>query len=372
VADARQLGPASRRVTLADVARQAGVSRAAASYVINGKPGVGPATRERVLAIAEELGFRPNRLARGLRQGHSKAIGLLLADVSNPFYTEIAAGVLDAARSLDYKVFLSNTSDDSRQQAGEAHALLDHRCDGLIFTTLTSADRHMLQQLMRHCVPFVQMVRRVPGIAADFVGIDDESGGRAAGEYLLTLGHRNIAMVVGPQQSSASRARAHGFCQALAQRGVSMPPQRQAESPLTREGGYRAARRLLSAVPRPQAVACGNDVIALGVIDAAIEVGLQVPGDVAVIGYDDMSFASSRLVELTTIRQPRHEMGAEAARLLVKRIQDPDALPCERIFPHQLVPRRTCGEDLQRNQPGPPATRRSRVISTAAAKGSRV
>jgi LacI family transcriptional regulator len=372
VADASQPRPASRRVTLADVARQAGVSRAAASYVINGKPGVGPATRERVLAIAEELGFRPNRLARGLRQGHSKAIGLLLADVSNPFYTEIAAGVLDAARSLDYKVFLSNTGDDSRQQAGEAHALLDHRCDGLVFTTLTSADRRLLEQLIRHGVPFVQMIRRVPGIAADFVGVDDESGGRAVGEHLLTLGHRDIALVLGPQQSSASRARAHGLCQALARRGISVPPQRKAESPLTREGGYRAARRLLDATPRPQAVACGNDVIALGVIDALIDVGLRVPADVAVIGYDDMSFASSRLIELTTIRQPRHEMGAEAARLLVNRISDPDALPCERIFPHQLVPRRTCGEDLHRSQPRQPAADRSRPLRTAAVKRSRI
>lgn len=360
--------PIRRRVTLADVARQAGVSRAAASYVINEKAGVGAATRERVLAVAEELGFRPNRLARGLRQGHSKAIGLLLADVSNPFYPEIAAGVLDTAKCLDYKVFLSHTGDASRQQASEAHALLDHRCDGLIFTTLTSADRHLLEQLMRHGVPFVQMVRRVPGIAADFVGIDDESGGRAAGEHLLTLGHRDIAMVLGPQQSSASRARAYGFCQALARRGLTVPPRRQAESPLTREGGYRAARRLFSAVPLPQAVACGNDVIALGVIDALMDVGLRVPGDVAVMGYDDMSFASSRLIELTTIRQPRHEMGAEAARLLVNRITDPDAPPSERIFPSQLVPRRTCGEHLQRNQPGPAAAGRGRAGSTAAAK----
>lgn len=364
-------GPIRRRVTLADVARQAGVSRAAASYVINGKPGVGQASRERVLAVAEELGFRPNRLARGLRQGHSKAIGLLLADVSNPFYPEIAAGVLEAAKSLDYKVFLSHTGDDSRRQASEAHALLDHRCDGLIFTTLTSADRHLLEQLMRHGVPFVQMVRRVPGIAADFVGIDDESGGRAAGEHLLTLGHRDIAMVLGPHQSSASRARAYGFCQALARRGITVPPQRQAESPLTRDGGYRAARRLFSAAPPPQAVACGNDVIALGVIDALMDVGLRVPGDVAVIGYDDMSFASSRLIELTTVRQPRHEMGVEAARLLVTRIQDPDALPSERIFPHLLVPRRTCGEELHRSQPRTPGSDRGRVASTAA-KRSRV
>lgn len=340
-----------RRVTLADVARQAGVSRAAASYVINGKPGVGQLTRERVLAVAEELEFRPNRLARGLRDGRSKAIGLLLADVSNPFYPEIAAGVLEAAKSLDYKVLLSHTGDDAREQASETHALLDHRCDGLIFTTLTVADQRLLTQLKRHGIPFVQLVRRVQGIVGDFVGIDDESGGRVAAEHLLALGYRDIAIVAGPQRSSASRARAHGLSRALADHGVALPPQRWAESSLTREGGYLAAQALLAAARPPRAFACGNDVIALGVIDGLMDSGLQVPSDVAVIGYDDMSFASSRLIGLTTIRQPRHEMGAEAARLLISRIQEPDSPPRERILPHHLVPRRTCGELLHRAWP---------------------
>lgn len=360
---ARLPGPTRRgRVTLADVARRAGVSSAAASYVINGKPGVADATRARVLEVAKELGFRPNRLARGLRNGRSKAIGLLLADVSNPFYPEIAAGVLDAAKSLDYEVFFSHTGDDPRRQASEAYALLDHRCDGLIFTSLTSADRRLLEQLIRHGVPFVQLVRRVPGVAADFVGIDDEAGGRTAVEHLLELGWRDIAVVAGPRQSSASRARAHGLCQALVTHGIALSPGRCTESSLTRDGGYRAARRLLRAGRPPQAIACGNDLIALGVIDALMDADLHVPRDVAVIGYDDMSFASSRLIELTTVRQPRHQMGAEAARLIVHRICAPDSPPSERILPHKLVARRTCGEDLRRLVPEIQPARRQRTL----------
>lgn len=347
-----------RRVTLADVAERAGVSRAAASYVINGKPGVGPAARERVLAAAEELEFRPNRLARGLRDGHSRAIGLLMADISNPFYPEIAGGVVETAKGLDYKVFLSHTGDDLRQQASEVYALLDHRCDGLILTTLTDADRHLLEQLIRHDVPFVQLVRRVPGVVTDFVGVNDESGGRVAGEHLLALGHRDIAVVAGPQRSSASRARAHGLCHVLASHGIALPPNRWAESGLTREGGYQAVRRLLESASRPHAIACGNDMIALGVIDGLMDAGLRVPSDVAVMGFDDMSFASSRLIGLTTVRQPRHEMGVEAARLLINRIQHPHAPPSERILPHRLVPRRSCGESVQRPQPHPPMANR--------------
>lgn len=359
----QRTGLTPRRVTLADVARQAGVSRAAASYVINGKPGVGQATRERVLAAAEELEFRPNRLARGLRVGHSKAIGLLLADISNPFYPEIAAGVVETAKALDYKVFISHTGDDSREQASEVYALLDHRCDGLILTTLTNADRHLLGQLTRHAVPFVQLVRRVPGIMADFVGVDDESGGRMAGEHLLSLGHRDIAVVGGPQRSSASRARAHGLCQALASHGIALSPQRWVESSLTREGGYQAAGRLLTAARLPQAIACGNDMIALGVIDALMDAGHLVPRDVAVIGYDDMSFASNRLIGLTTVRQPRHEMGVDAARLLINRVQHPDAPPCERIIPPRLMPRRSCGEGFRRQWSRPPPANRRQVAA---------
>jgi len=353
------------------VASRAGVSRAAASYVINGKPGVGQATRERVLAAAEELEFRPNRLARGLRHGHSKAIGLLLANISNPFYPEIAAGVVETAKALDYKVFLSHTGDDSRQQASEVYALLDHRCDGLILTTLTNADRYLLEQLTRHGVPFVQLVRRVPGTMADFVGIDDESGGRVAGEHLLALGHRDIAVVAGPQRSSASRARAHGLCQTLASHGITLPPQRWAESGLTREGGYQAARRLLTADRSPHAIACGNDMIALGVIDALMDAGLHVPKDVAVIGYDDMSFASSRLIGLTTVRQPRHEMGVEAARMLINRVQHPDSPPGERILPHGLVPRRSCGEAFRHPRFHPPPAKRRHVAASPTERRTR-
>lgn len=183
---------------------------------------------------------------------------------------------------------------------------------------------------------------------------------------MLTLGYRDIAMVLGPQYSSASRARAYGLVQALARRGIRLSPQRQTESPLTREGGYRAARRLFSAAPLPQAVACGNDVIALGVIDALMDLGLRVPGDVGVIGYDDMSFASGRLIGLTTVRQPRHEMGAEAARTLVNRMRHPSLAPSERILPHQLVPRRTCGERLGRSRPCALASDRRPVNTTAA------
>jgi LacI family transcriptional regulator len=332
-----------RRVTLSDVAERAGVSIAAVSYVLNGRGGVGEEKRRHILQIAEDLGFRPNRLAKGLRDGRSKVLGLLLADIANPFYPEIAAGVLDAAAEIGYEVFLGHTGDRSIVQLREVGALLDHRCDGLIFTSLTDEDRPLLSRLLEDQVPFVQVVRRVTNVPADFVGIDDEAGGRQSVCHLLSLGYRDLAIVAGPRASSASRNRARGFERALAEHGIVLPAGRRVECELHRDKGYQAASQLFDRAGRPDAVACGNDVIALGVIDAIIDRGWKVPDDIAVIGYDDMSFASSRLVELSTVRQPREQMGREAVRLITERIEEPSLQPREVVLSHELVVRRTCG-----------------------------
>ena len=344
-------GAGIKRVTLIDVARHAGVSTAAVSYVLNGRGGVGQETRQRVLRSAEELRFRPNLLATGLRQGRSKVLGLLLADIANPFYPEFASGVLAAASEYGYEVFLAHTGDQRSAQEREVRALLDHRCDGLVFTTLTAADRPLLDELLTARVPFVQAIRRVSGVAADFVGSNDESGAYEAVNHVLSLGYRDVALIVGPQVSSASHDRATGFRRALGEAGVEVTEDSYLECELSHHGGYRSCELLLSRRGAPRAIACGNDVIALGVIDALMDAGLRVPRDVAVIGYDDMSFAASRLVELSTVRQPRRRIGAEAVRLLVERIENPTRPPTELVLPHGLVVRRTCGARLRRRKP---------------------
>jgi LacI family transcriptional regulator, galactose operon repressor len=340
----------TRRVTLVDVARSAGVSIATVSYVVNGRGGVGEQTRRRVLRAAEELDFRPNRLATGLRRGRSKVLGLLLADIANPFYPEIASGVIDAATRFGYEVFLGHTGDRPEVQKREVRALLDHRCDGLIFTTLAIQDRPLLDELLAARVPFAQAVRRVPGVAADFVGIDDESGGYQAAAHLLSLGYRDVALIVGPQFSSSSHNRASGFHRALREAGVRPAEHRYLECALSREEGYRSCQRLLASGGPPEAIVCGDDVIALGAIDALMDAGLRVPGDVAVIGFDDIPFAASRMIELSTVRQPRAQIGAEAVRLLSRRIEHPAEPPTELILKHELVVRRTCGARLSRRR----------------------
>ncbi len=339
-------GSRRRRSTLADVASLAGVSIAAASYVVNQRPGVGDEIRKRVLAAADELNFRPNLLARSLRRGKSGVMGLLLADLGNPFYTEIAAGAIDAAAGLGYQVFLSQTAERLEVRCSEVEALRDHRCDGLIFTDLTNQDRLLLDELLAARVPLVQAVREVSGIGADHVGIDDQQGGHDIVDHLIGLGYRRFGVLTGPQASSSSFRRFAGVRMSLAQAHIPLPRQCWAEGDLTRDCGYDLTYDMLTQSTRPQVLVCGNDMIALGAIDRVVDMGLKVPDDVAVVGFDDMALSSSRLIQLTTVRQPLREIGAEAVRLLAERIQQPMLAPREVVLAHHLVVRRSCGAEL--------------------------
>jgi len=352
-----------RRATTADVARQARVSTAAVSYALNGRPGVSEESRRRVVAAAEELGFRPNRLARGLRRGKTRVLGLLLADIANPYYPEIASGVVEEATSRGYEVFLSHTGLRQELQAREVGALCDHQVDGLIFTSAIEGDRPLLEGLLRERMPFVQVVRRLENLAADFVGMADKTAGREVGEHIVQIGRRRPLILNGPAESSASRARLTGYREGLSAHSVTLLRQDLVNGELTRESGYRRAAAALDArLEMPDALICGNDMIALGAIDAVLERGLSIPDDVAIVGYDDMFFASSPLVQLSTVRAPRQEMGAAAVQILLDRIEDADTQPRTVILPHSFVPRRTTGTDRSLFFQGGPHSPHSKEI----------
>lgn len=343
MAGEQQGGRATRpRATLADVARRAGVSIATVSFVMNGRDGVGDQTRAHVLRIAEEVGFRPNRLASGLRTGQSRVVALVLADITNPFYPDIAGGVIAAAAEAGYEVFLSHSGVDGNLDAEAVQALCDHQCAALIFTSLMLSDGPMITDIVPAEVPLVQVVRRVPGLEADFVGIDDRGGAHEAATHLIELGHRDFALLVGPLSSTASRERSLGFREALTTARIEVGGDRVLACQLTVESGFESAVRLLaSRAEPPTAVLCGNDLIALGAIDAFVDHGLAVPGDISVVGYDDIWFSSSRLVQLTTVRQPRDAMGRVAVSLALDRLADPQLAPRDVVLPHEFVLRRT-------------------------------
>jgi DNA-binding LacI/PurR family transcriptional regulator len=191
-------------------------------------------------------------------------------------------------------------------------------------------------------VPIVQVVRRVPGLEADFVGIDDRGGAREAAQHLVDLGHRDFALLLGPLSSAASHERSLGFREVLGNAGLEVGANRVVACQLTVDAGYQGAASLLAShAEPPTAVLCGNDLIALGAIDALVDRGLTVPGDVSVVGYDDIWFSSSRLVQLTTVRQPRDAMGRAAVSLALDRLADSHIAARDVILPHEFVLRRT-------------------------------
>jgi LacI family transcriptional regulator len=339
-----------RRTTMNDVARVAGVSSASVSYALTGAPGVSDELRERIRAIANELGYRPSLVAQGLKTGRARSIGLLLADISNPFYTEIAAGAVDVAGDEGYEVLISHLGfgqdtdgdDADTRLAMVARAHVDRYSSGLMLTSLVEGNRPLLDELRRAHVPVVQLYRRVPGEPSDWVGIDDHAAAEDVMNHLIATGRRHIAVLGGQRSSSASMARSAGFVDALRAAGLQPAnPDRGLWGGMSRRSGYERARELFAGDTPIDAVACGNDVIAFGVLDACRDAGRAVPDDVAVTGVDDMTFASVGPLQLTTVTVPREQIGRRGVKLLLRRIEGDSGPPVEEVLPHRLRVRDT-------------------------------
>ena len=338
---ARQGGGRPRRVTMSDVARQAGVSSAAVSYALSGAPGVSDERRQRILAIADEMGFRPSRIARELRSGTTKAIGLLLADIANPFYTEVAGGVVAAAAEDGYEVFVSHVGVDGSRQSDVAFAQVDRNCSGLIFTSLVATDKPLLDKLRNENIPVVQLYRKLEDEPSDWVGIDDYSASFEMASHLVATGRRKVAVLGGPDTSSVSVNRMAGYRDALDKAGLRAINEPDLWGELTRTSGALRARALFAEHPETTAVVCGNDLIALGVLDVCREIGKRVPEDVALTGFDDMSFSSAGPLQLSTVTVPRDLMGRRAARMLLQRIAGDESPPRNEQLPYGIQVRDT-------------------------------
>ena len=331
-------------VTIKDVARRSGVSKATVSRVLNNIPVVKEDTRRAVLEATRALGYTPNALARGLMTKRTKTIALVISDIRNPFFPAVARGVEDLMNNYNYNVMLCNTDGRPEKEAAYIELVLEKRVDGIIFTSVRTGASD-LSRLQRRGLPFVLAGRTLPGIDADVVIVDSVLGGYQATTHLLKLGHARIGYVSGPAGVSASADRYKGYEQALRQNGLDPSPELTAEGDFTQEGGYSAASRLLSLKTPPTAIFCANDFMAIGALEAIHEKALKVPEDVAVVGFDDIPFAGLRSIQLTTVMHPKYDLGAIAARMLIERIENPGAGKPTRqvILPPRLIVRRTCG-----------------------------
>jgi len=318
------MSPAARRVSITDVARHAEVGLGTVSNVLNHPEKVAESTRTRVLRSIDELGYVRSESARQLRAGRSRTVGLVVLDMRNPFFTDLARGAQDAAASAGLQVVLCNTDERPDREEGHLASLVELSPLGvLVVPSDTDVDRYEL--LRRQRVPFV-FVDRAPGAPiACSVGVDDQAGAYSAVAHLLSLGHRDIALVIGPTRLAQVHDRVAGAEAAVADAGLPATTLTRVEcAALTFESGRDAAQRLLGAPHRPTAVFCANDLMALGVLQVVTQHGIPVPAALSIVGYDDIEFAGAAAVPLTSVRQPSARMGEVGISLLLEEVADSD------------------------------------------------
>ncbi|WP_434443159.1 LacI family DNA-binding transcriptional regulator [Lentzea sp. E54] len=309
-------------VGIRDVAQHAGVSNATVSNVLNRPDVVAPATRQRVLAAIEELGFVRNESARQLRAGRSRVLAYVVLDASNPFFTDVARGVEDAAREAGFALFLCNSASDGGREREYLELLHEQRVEGILITPVDAESA----QLTDRGTPVVLVDREATEGSRCSVAVDDVLGGELAVTHLIENGHTRIAMVGGPMSIQQVRDRREGALRALANAGLPPESLTVLETRGLRVAEGRGAGERLVGLPasrRPTAAFCANDLLALGLLQSMTQQGLRVPDDLAVVGYDDIEFAAAAAVPLTSVRQPREQLGRTAAQLLLSE-NDPD------------------------------------------------
>jgi LacI family transcriptional regulator len=331
------------RATIKDVARACGLAPSTVSNALSGSGHVRADTRAQVLDAAKRLGYRASSMARGLRMQRSWSVGLLLADIANPWFPELVRGVEDVLWSAGINLALCNTDYQAEKEDAYLRHLIDKQVDGLILAS-TGAESTAVARLQGEGIPLVMLNRRHGSVVTDYVGMDNEGGIEAAIDHLAELGHRRIGFIAGRIGSSAANERREGYRRAMATRFGPPPPELSAQGDYSIGSGAVAAHRLLDLARPPTAIVSANDFMAYGAIEAITKAGLSVPGDVSVTGFDDILVSGLSLIGLTTVRPPTWKLGATAAELLLERIGKKAAGPRKSIIlPSELVVRATTG-----------------------------
>jgi len=313
------------------------VSTASRALDDNRSTMVRPETVDRVRRAAAELGYRVNRMARGLKTNRSFTIGMLIPDITNPFFPPIVRGAEDALAEDGYTLVLANTDNDQDKEHRHLIRMLERQVDGLLLAMARRRDP-LVEDLLGGSTPMVLVNRTIDRGGVPAVIPDDQAGMTLAVEHLYQLGHRWLAHVAGPSDTSTGARRAAGFSAAVSLLGLPDPLVREAPA-FSDAAGREAARPVFARTPHPTAIVAANDLIALGVIEAGEEVGLRCPDDFSVVGFNDMPFADRFRPSLTTVRIPEYEIGLRAAGVLLGRIDQPDRPPETILIAPELVVR---------------------------------
>lgn len=325
----------SKRSTINDVAKMAGVSKATVSAVLNDTGTVRGSTRERVLEVMEHLNYRPSVAAAHTAGPKGRSIGLVIKEIDNPYYGEVVTGARAAALEAGYTLLVTSSEGDYEAERRAVELLQAKDVDGLILTPVLdeTADLSHLFELKRRNFPFV-LLEQIRGVPASLVDIDNVEASRKTVEYLIGQGHGRIAHFAGPAYSTHSQERVDGVRMACSASRIIFGEDDLVRAGAHAEDGYEAAMAFFrdrSAADRPTAVTCYNDLVALGVVRALIELGLSIPDDVSVVGFDDIHLLEYLPLRLTSVRTPKFRMGQIATQMLVRHIEAKEALPPQKL-----------------------------------------
>ena len=329
--------------TIHDVAKLAGVGAITVSRVINNYGYISQETRERVEKAVAELGYVPNTLARSLRSKRTNTLALIVTDITNPFFTTLARGVEDTASAAGYTVIFCNTDESETKEARYLQVLLEKQVDGFLLVPARSHPE-TIQKIQRNGGHVVILDRRVDGIDVDRVLCDSEDGAYQLTRYLLSLGHRRIAILSGPEGVSTADDRVAGYCRALVDAHIPAADQTILRGGFTQGSGYEMTRQVLDLPQRPTALLAANNFITIGAMKALQEAGLEVPGNLALAGFDDLPPAIITFPFFTVASQPAYEMGQRATELLIKRLEVQEVSKHQEIIlPTQIIIRHSTG-----------------------------
>jgi len=325
------------RVTIKDIAREAGVSPQTVSRAINDKGEISPQTRERILRIAERMGYRPNIIARSLATRRTQNVGLVVPDVANPFFAGIARGIEDTAHRANYNVFLCNTDENVERETSAIYSLEGQRVDGIILCSSRLSDQKLAQVADRY-QPLVLINRQLDHSRTGCVLVDDAKGAEEATHYLWQLGHRDIGLLSGPEASRSGQERVKGYQRAMQTHDIVPRAEWQIHCPPQVEGGRRAAVELLRRSPELTALLAYNDLVAAGALRACADRGIHVPRDCAIIGCDDVLLAALISPALTTVHIPTYDLGQQAMSLLLEMMEKDKCPPAPIVLlPHLVI-----------------------------------
>ncbi len=331
-------------ITIKDIAKELNVSYSAVSRALNAKPGVSEKTRKRILATADKMGYQPNYLARGLVNKVSNTLGVIIPDILNPFFAEITKGIMETANNFGYDILLCVTGWEGKKEKEYIKTLQEKRVDGIILKSSKDKKNERFEDIK---VPYILLESWPTNSKCSYIEVDNEKGGYMAATHLLDCGYENIAFIGGKKESYSNRQRLEGFQRAFKERHKNSDNFSVFFGNFGMSSGYELARKLFNSRDKVDAIFAGNDIIALGVLQCANELGIKIPDELGVIGFDNISYARLPQIQLTTIHQPKYALGKIVLETLIDEIRAKEQRIIKRItLEPDLIVRKTTNKTV--------------------------